>query len=154
MNAPLSTPKTQRGMTLLEVMVALLIFAMTGTAILKAAGDHLSSVGQVEAVTFANWVASNRLSQLQLDTTWPPKTTSKAIWKWLIALGTGDKVLPKPMTMTYALSPSMLAKIKSTPALLHQSPRLLQNQRRRIKGLVCNAASHLSKYLLPWRFSR
>jgi len=88
-NAPLSTPKTQRGMTLLEVMVALLIFAMTGTAILKAAGDHLSSVGQVEAVTFANWVASNRLSQLQLDTTWPPKNNVKGnmemadrTWYW------------------------------------------------------------------------
>ncbi len=89
MNAPLSTPKTQRGMTLLEVMVALLIFAMTGTAILKAAGDHLSSVGQVEAVTFANWVASNRLSQLQLETTWPPKNNVKGnmemadrTWYW------------------------------------------------------------------------
>lgn len=89
MNAPLSTPKTQRGMTLLEVMVALLIFAMTGTAILKAAGDHLSSVGQVEAVTFANWVASNRLSQLQLDNTWPPKNNVKGnmemadrTWYW------------------------------------------------------------------------
>jgi len=88
-NAPLSTPKTQRGMTLLEVMVALLIFAMTGTAILKAAGDHLSSVGQVEAVTFANWVASNRLSQLQLETTWPPKNNVKGnmemadrTWYW------------------------------------------------------------------------
>ncbi|KXJ58130.1 type II secretion system protein GspI [Alteromonas sp. KUL42] len=76
-------------MTLLEVMVALLIFAMTGTAILKAAGDHLSSVGQVEAVTFANWVASNRLSQLQLDTTWPPKNNVKGnmemadrTWYW------------------------------------------------------------------------
>lgn len=89
MNALLSTPKTQQGMTLLEVMVALLIFAMTGTAILKAAGDHLSSVGQVEAVTFANWVASNRLSQLQLDTTWPPKNNVKGnmemadrTWYW------------------------------------------------------------------------
>lgn len=89
MKVPFSTPKTQKGMTLLEVMVALLIFAMTGTAILKAAGDHLSSVGQVEAVTFANWVASNRLSQLQLDTTWPPKNNVKGnmemadrTWYW------------------------------------------------------------------------
>jgi len=65
------------GMTLLEVMVALLIFAMTGTAILKAAGDHLSNVGQIESITLANYVASNRLNQLQLDTTWPPKSNLK-----------------------------------------------------------------------------
>ncbi|WP_229805146.1 type II secretion system minor pseudopilin GspI [Alteromonas halophila] len=63
----------QHGMTLLEVMVALAIFALTGSAILKAAGDHLSSVGQVEEITFANWVASNRMSQLQRERQWPPK---------------------------------------------------------------------------------
>jgi general secretion pathway protein I len=79
----------QKGLTLLEVMVALLIFALTGTAILKAAGDHLSSVGQIESVTFANWVASNRLNQLQLETTWPPKNNLKGsmemadrMWFW------------------------------------------------------------------------
>lgn len=82
-------PHNQRGLTLLEVMVALLIFALTGTAVLKAAGEHLSSVGQIEAVTFANWVASNRLNQLQLDTTWPPKNNLKGTmemadrtWYW------------------------------------------------------------------------
>lgn len=85
---PHSTAK-QAGMTLLEVMVALLIFALTGSAILKAAGDHLNNVGQVEAITFANWVASNRLNQLQLDTSWPPKNNLKGdmemadrTWYW------------------------------------------------------------------------
>ncbi|NDV90757.1 type II secretion system minor pseudopilin GspI [Alteromonas sp. 345S023] len=76
-------------MTLLEVMVALLIFALTGSAILKAAGDHLNNVGQVEAITFANWVASNRLNQLQIETSWPPKNNVKGqmdmadrTWYW------------------------------------------------------------------------
>ena len=82
-------PIKQQGMTLLEVMVALLIFALTGSAILKAAGDHLSNVGQVEAVTFANYVASNRLNQLLIDATWPPKNNLKGempmaqrTWYW------------------------------------------------------------------------
>lgn len=79
----------QSGLTLLEVMVALLIFALTGTAILKAAGEHLSSVGQIESVIFANWVASNRLNQLQIENTWPPKNNLKGsvqmadrTWYW------------------------------------------------------------------------
>lgn len=83
------SPIYQQGLTLLEVMVALLIFALTGTAILKAAGEHLSSVGQIESITFANWVASNRLNQLQLDNTWPPKNNLKGsmemadrTWYW------------------------------------------------------------------------
>jgi general secretion pathway protein I len=82
-------PHHQRGLTLLEVMVALLIFALTGTAVLKAAGEHLSSVGQIESSTFANRVASNRLNQRQLDTTWPPKNNLKGTmemadrtWYW------------------------------------------------------------------------
>jgi general secretion pathway protein I len=70
-------------------MVALSIFALAGTAILKAASEHLSSIGQIESVTFANWVASNRLNQLQLETTWPPKNNVKGnmemadrTWYW------------------------------------------------------------------------
>jgi general secretion pathway protein I len=79
----------QRGMTLLEVMVALLIFAVTGSAILKASGDHLSGVRIIQDITFATWVANNRLTALQLEKTWPPKNNAKgsqemagSTWYW------------------------------------------------------------------------
>ena len=65
------------GMTLLEVLVALFIFALTGTAIMKAASDHLNGVGQIEDITFATWVANNRLTPLHIDTTWPIKNNQK-----------------------------------------------------------------------------
>ena len=81
--------KYMSGMTLLEVMVALFIFAITGTAIMKAASDHLAGVGQIEDITFATWVANNRLTQLHLDTTWPVKNNKKGeqemagrTWYW------------------------------------------------------------------------
>lgn len=69
--------KNQSGMTLLEVLVALFIFALTGTAIMKAASDHLTGVGQIEDITFATWVVNNRLTQLHIDTTWPVKNNVK-----------------------------------------------------------------------------
>jgi general secretion pathway protein I len=76
-------------MTLLEVMVALLIFAVTGSAILKASGDHLSGLGQIEEITFATWVANNQLTRLQLSSQWPPKNSEKGsqemagrTWYW------------------------------------------------------------------------
>lgn len=69
--------KRLSGMTLLEVMVALFIFALTGTAIMKAASDHLNGVGQIEDITFATWVVNNRLTQLHIDTTWPVKNNKK-----------------------------------------------------------------------------
>jgi general secretion pathway protein I len=69
--------KYRSGMTLLEVLVALFIFALTGTAIMKAASDHLTGVGQIEDITFATWVANNRLTQLHIDNTWPIKNNKK-----------------------------------------------------------------------------
>ncbi|WP_082768935.1 type II secretion system minor pseudopilin GspI [Paraglaciecola hydrolytica] len=86
---PLRKLYKQAGLTLLEVMVALLIFAVTGSAILKAAGDHLSSVSIIQDMTFATWVANNRLTELQLSKTWPPKNNEKGseemadrTWYW------------------------------------------------------------------------
>lgn len=85
------TPNTfkSKGFTLLEVMLALLIFALTGTAIMKAATDHLNGVSQIEDITFATWVANNRLTQLNIYTTWPPKDNEKGsevmagrTWYW------------------------------------------------------------------------
>lgn len=89
------------GMTLLEVMVALLIFALTGTAVMKAASDHLSSIGQLEEITFATWVANNRIARLQVSQTWPPRTGQRGredmaarSWYWQqTVLATNDPEL-------------------------------------------------------------
>ncbi|MCV2885805.1 type II secretion system minor pseudopilin GspI [Aestuariibacter sp. AA17] len=77
------------GLTLLEVMVALAIFALTGAAVMKSATDHLSSVGQIEEITVATWVANNRLVQIQAKPVWPPKNNQKGkqemadrTWYW------------------------------------------------------------------------
>ncbi|WP_438865602.1 type II secretion system minor pseudopilin GspI [Neptunicella sp.] len=90
-----------KGMTLLEVMVALAIFALTGTAIMKAATEHLHGVGVLEDLTFATWVANNRLSEIHLESQWPPKNNQKGsqemagkTWYWQQkVLETNDKDL-------------------------------------------------------------
>ena len=81
--------RSNAGMTLLEVMVALFIFAVTGTAIMKSASDHLIGVGQIEEITFATWVANNRLTQLHVKNAWPVKDKQKGeqqmagrTWYW------------------------------------------------------------------------
>ena len=78
-----------KGLTLLEVMVALAIFAITGTAVMKAASDHLSAVSQIEEITFATWVANNRLTQVNIHSPWPPTNNQKGsvemadrTWYW------------------------------------------------------------------------
>ncbi|WP_100642468.1 type II secretion system minor pseudopilin GspI [Alteromonas facilis] len=78
-----------QGMTLLEVMVALFIFAVAGMAIMKTATDHLNNVGVIEEITWATYVANNQLTRAHLDDQWPPKANIKGseqmagrTWYW------------------------------------------------------------------------
>ncbi|MFT6895817.1 MAG: general secretion pathway protein I [Paraglaciecola sp.] len=115
----------QRGMTLLEVMVALVIFAMTATAIMKAAGDHLASIGQIEEITFATWVANNQLTQLNLTSDWPPKNNLKGsqkmadrTWYWQQkVLKTNDKAFLS-VEVSVALSEDQSAPITSVTSFV------------------------------------
>jgi general secretion pathway protein I len=81
----------QAGFTLLEVMVAMFIFAVTGAAIIKTTTEHISSVGKLEEMTFATWVANNQLTRatLKSEKTWPPKNNDRGsvdmldrTWYW------------------------------------------------------------------------
>lgn len=55
-----------RGFTLLEVLVALAIFAIVAAVVLTAAGRSVNNAGRLEALTLAGWIADNRLTELQL----------------------------------------------------------------------------------------
>ena len=60
-------PARSRGFTLLEVLVALAIFAIVASVVLTAAGRSVSNAGRLEALTLAGWIADNRLTELQLQ---------------------------------------------------------------------------------------
>ncbi|UBO76101.1 GspI family T2SS minor pseudopilin variant ExeI [Aeromonas rivuli] len=60
-----------RGMTLLEVMVALVVFAIAGLAVMKTASEHLSGLSYLEQKTLATWVVQNQLVQQRLEGSWP-----------------------------------------------------------------------------------
>ena len=79
----------QQGLTLLEVMVALAIFALTATAIMKATSEHLHGINTLEDLTFATWVANNQLNDALVIKRWPPENNEKgdmemagANWYW------------------------------------------------------------------------
>lgn len=65
------------GMTLLEVMVALAIFAVAAVAITKSLSEQIANMPILEERTYAQWIASNimvdaRLELLESNGT-PPK---------------------------------------------------------------------------------
>lgn len=67
----LASYKKQKGMTLLEVMLALFIMATSGLAVMNAASGALNSQAHLQTKTFALWVASNYLTELKLKAVWP-----------------------------------------------------------------------------------
>ena len=84
-----ATSSSQHGLTLIEVMVALLIFGLTGVAVLKAASDNLTGVSQIQDITIATYVANNRLNQIHIESRWPLQNNAKGqvtmldrTWYW------------------------------------------------------------------------
>ncbi|WP_296217391.1 type II secretion system minor pseudopilin GspI [Pseudomonas sp. UBA2684] len=63
--------KRSAGFTLLEVLVALAIFALVAASVLTASARSLQTAARLEDKTLAMWIADNRLTELQLADT-PP----------------------------------------------------------------------------------
>lgn len=88
----------QRGMTLLEVMVALTVFALAGLAVMRTAVYQVSTLSRLEQKTFAGWVAENQQVQLKLEKRWPETRWVNGVstlggerwfWRWQ-GVETGD----------------------------------------------------------------
>jgi len=62
-----------QGFTLIEVMLAMAIFAIAGVALLGSADTNLRTLSQLEKKMIASWVVSNQLVEASLDQSWPPK---------------------------------------------------------------------------------
>jgi general secretion pathway protein I len=63
--------KQHNGFTLLEVLVALAILAVTLAAATRAANLMTDSASEVKQRTLATWVAQNRLAQHAARADWP-----------------------------------------------------------------------------------
>lgn len=55
------------GFTLLEVMIALSIFAVIAATIMDASSQGVDSIIHLEEKTLASWVAENKLTELRLS---------------------------------------------------------------------------------------
>lgn len=67
MNKAMRTDNRAAGFTLLEVMVALVIFSICATTLIKQSGISLRQTHSLETRTLANWIASNELERLRLE---------------------------------------------------------------------------------------
>ncbi|MCC7515863.1 MAG: type II secretion system minor pseudopilin GspI [Pseudomonadales bacterium] len=62
--------KSHQGFTLIEIMVALVIFAVLSVTLLVRIGDSIRSEQYLEEKTLASVVAENKLAKLRVDKEW------------------------------------------------------------------------------------
>jgi len=77
------------GFTLLEVMVALLIVALSLTALVKGAAGKINNANELRDKTFAQWVAVNQINEWRVQKLFPSisRTTGQQMmgkqeWFW------------------------------------------------------------------------
>ena len=80
---------SSRGFTLIEVMVALTIVALSLTAVTAAMSQMIDAGNTMRDRTYASWIAQNRIAELRLSSTTPDVGNSNgeveyanAEWAW------------------------------------------------------------------------
>lgn len=61
----------QRGFTLIEVLIALAILALTMPALFYSISTFTNRAMQYQEKTYAQWVALNKVAEARLQTKWP-----------------------------------------------------------------------------------
>lgn len=79
----------QRGFTLIEVLVALLVFGLIATAAAEVGSGYISSYERVRDKTLAAWLADNRINELRLSENLPgisenSRDTSYGSFQWQV----------------------------------------------------------------------
>lgn len=60
-----------QGFTLLEVLIAMVVLALSLGAVIQSAGDYTINQAYLRDRTFAEWVARNQLARALIAKTWP-----------------------------------------------------------------------------------
>lgn len=81
--------RRERGMTLLEVLVALAIFATAAIATIRSVSQHINTLSYLEEKTFAAMVVDNHMAKVMLDGNKVKKQTGKdelagRTWYWSV----------------------------------------------------------------------
>jgi general secretion pathway protein I len=87
----------ERGFTLLEVIIALMVIAVALAAVISTASSTVYNAAGLQERTFAHWVAMNKLAEIHAMKEWPAprKTTGSEMmaeheWHWTMEVENTD----------------------------------------------------------------
>lgn len=81
--------RAQNGFTLIEVLIALLVFGLIATAAAEVGSQYIGSYERVRDKTLASWLADNRINEIRLQETLPgisenAKDTDFGPYRWRV----------------------------------------------------------------------
>ncbi|NOY72129.1 MAG: type II secretion system minor pseudopilin GspI [Gammaproteobacteria bacterium] len=89
--------KQTKGFTLIEVLVALAVVAISMSALISSSSTSASNAAYLQDKTLAHWVGMNKVAELQLSTTWPSVGLKKGDyelagqdWRWEAKISSTD----------------------------------------------------------------
>jgi general secretion pathway protein I len=115
------TQSSQKGFTLLEVMFALLIVALTMGAIVETGGYSAKRTAQLTEKTIASWIAQNQVTLYRAKRTWTSESSKSGKvemadneWRWKMKISKTDEPLLRRLDVDVYLADGSDIKASAT----------------------------------------
>ena len=114
--------KAWRGFTLIEVLVALLVFGLITSTAVQVGTQYISSYERIRDKTLAAWIADNRINEIRLEENLPgisenSRDSEYGIFRWRVT----TKVMStaEPSMRRVEVTAALYRQDKAEPVPIH-----------------------------------